>query len=143
MSENQTDKVTVTLKADGSAPWIVIHAATTDEAHAILGEVYSGVQSLAQHAATAGAVLTNEWVAEKTRQQASNPVAAVQQAVQGQVVQQPQAAQQGAFPVTPRCTHGDMVRREGTSAKGPWGAFFCPTPKGTPGQCDPIFDKRK
>jgi hypothetical protein len=39
-------------------------------------------------------------------------------------------------------THGPMVRREGVGARGPWGAWFCPTPKGTLDQCAPVFDKR-
>ena len=40
------------------------------------------------------------------------------------------------------CQHGVMVKRKGTSAKGEWRAFFCPTPKDTPGQCSAIFAKR-
>lgn len=42
----------------------------------------------------------------------------------------------------PTCQHGPMVFRTGTSAKGPWSGHFCPTPKGTPGQCDPRFPPR-
>lgn len=40
------------------------------------------------------------------------------------------------------CKHGPMTKRQGTSAKGPWKAYMCPTPKGTPDQCDAIFLKR-
>lgn len=40
------------------------------------------------------------------------------------------------------CKHGTMLRRTGTSAKGEWRAFFCPTPKDTPDQCTAIFAKR-
>lgn len=40
----------------------------------------------------------------------------------------------------PNCLHGAMVRRTGVSARGSWGAWFCPTPKGTVGQCQAIFD---
>lgn len=39
------------------------------------------------------------------------------------------------------CVHGAMVRREGTNAKGKWAGWFCPTPKGTPGQCPAKFDR--
>lgn len=42
----------------------------------------------------------------------------------------------------PSCVHGTRVARSGTSAKGPWRSYMCPTPKGTPDQCDPIFLKR-
>lgn len=43
----------------------------------------------------------------------------------------------------PSCQHGQRVGREGNGAKGPWRAYFCPTPKGTPDQCDPIWVDRK
>ena len=35
------------------------------------------------------------------------------------------------------CNHGPMVTRKGVGAKGEWKGYFCPTPKGTPDQCDP------
>lgn len=37
------------------------------------------------------------------------------------------------------CKHGEMTFRNGTSAKGPWKGHFCPSPKGTPDQCEPQF----
>lgn len=37
------------------------------------------------------------------------------------------------------CKHGEMTFRTGTSAKGPWKGYFCPSPKGTPDQCEPQF----
>ena len=37
------------------------------------------------------------------------------------------------------CKHGDMTFRTGSSAKGPWKGYFCPSPKGTPDQCEPQF----
>lgn len=37
------------------------------------------------------------------------------------------------------CAHGEMTYREGQSARGPWKGYFCPTPKGTPGQCKAEF----
>lgn len=42
----------------------------------------------------------------------------------------------------PNCAHGPMTARSGTSAKGPWKAWMCPTPKGTPGQCSANFLNR-
>ena len=38
------------------------------------------------------------------------------------------------------CEHGKRVRRTGTNAKGEWVGWFCPTPKGTPGQCKPDWE---
>lgn len=40
------------------------------------------------------------------------------------------------------CKHGEMTRRTGAGAKGPWKAFMCPSPKGTPDQCEPAWIRR-
>ena len=48
-----------------------------------------------------------------------------------------------AAAAVPACQHGPRTPRRGQSAKGPWAAWFCPTPKGTPGQCDAIWVDRK
>jgi len=47
-----------------------------------------------------------------------------------------------AAATVPQCQHGPRTARQGQGAKGPWKAYFCPTPKGTPNQCDPIFLNR-
>jgi hypothetical protein len=63
-------------------------------------------------------------------------------------IQSPAPAPQWAGPVAPaapsgppapQCPHGEKVYREGSGAKGPWKAWFCPSPKGTPGQCKADF----
>lgn len=38
-----------------------------------------------------------------------------------------------------QCKHGPMKLRTGAGAKGPWKAWMCPSPKGTPDQCEPIW----
>lgn len=40
-----------------------------------------------------------------------------------------------------QCIHGPMTKREGTGQWGPYKAYYCPTPKGTPDQCKPIYIK--
>ena len=40
------------------------------------------------------------------------------------------------------CKHGEMSKRTGSGPKGPWKAFMCPSPKGTPDQCEPIWVRR-
>ena len=40
------------------------------------------------------------------------------------------------------CKHGEMTKRTGAGAKGPWKAFMCPSPKGTPDQCEPEWIRR-
>lgn len=43
---------------------------------------------------------------------------------------------------TRMCNHGPMIGRKGSGAKGEWKGLFCPTPKGTVGQCEPIWLNR-
>lgn len=54
----------------------------------------------------------------------------------------PQTFTPSTAPVGRSCKHGPMTKRQGSSAKGPWKGWMCPTPKGTPDQCDPVFLKR-
>ena len=48
--------------------------------------------------------------------------------------------QPAAQPTGPACVHGPRVRRTGNSTRGAWVGWFCPTPKGTPGQCKAEFE---
>jgi hypothetical protein len=82
---------------------------------------------------------------------AGKPVAptpqAVAAAIGGTVVEEKFA------PVTPApaatsagsrtCKHGVMVLRSGISQKSgkPYTGYFCPSPKGTPDQCEPQFSR--
>lgn len=86
---------------------------------------------------------------------AVNAVSIVGAALGGQVVPQQAPPQQGTWsqqgsqqapafaqPQAPEgggkvCIHGPMTLRNGVGKKGPWSAYFCPTAKGTPGQCAP------
>lgn len=45
-------------------------------------------------------------------------------------------------PAGKTCKHGVMSQRSGSGAKGPWKAYMCPSPKGTPDQCDPVWIRR-
>ena len=58
------------------------------------------------------------------------------------VAAEPAAPTAFATATTKQCTHGEMVPKTGSSAKGPWKGWFCPTPKDTPGQCKPEFIDR-
>lgn len=136
------DKVTLTLKADGSAPWIVVHAESAEETHKILDAVVGGAQSIAAHAALAASVLTNLWQDQKGQQPVQNQRATTRESEYGAGATFPTGGATGPDgPMT--CAHGERVYRSGTSAKGPWEAMFCPTEKGTPGQCAPLFKDRK
>jgi len=39
------------------------------------------------------------------------------------------------------CAHGQMTKRAGEGQWGPYKAYYCPTPKGTPDQCKPVYLK--
>ena len=39
------------------------------------------------------------------------------------------------------CRHGEMVYREGVSAKGPWKGYMCAAPKGATDKCATIWAK--
>lgn len=54
--------------------------------------------------------------------------------VPAQVLPQQAPAQPGMA-----CQHGPRTYRNGQGRTGPWAAWFCPLPKGTPGQCDPSW----
>jgi hypothetical protein len=65
------------------------------------------------------------------------PVPAFQPQPAYQPPQMPAAAQGGDGKF---CIHGAMTFRSGTGKTGkPYSAYFCPSPKGTPNQCDPEF----
>lgn len=49
----------------------------------------------------------------------------------------------GAGTANRQCAHGVMTKREGQGPYGPYKAFMCPTPKGTPDQCKAIYLKSK
>lgn len=54
----------------------------------------------------------------------------------------PVTAQGNLGPSSKTCSHGIMTKRTGAGAKGPWKAYMCPSPKGTPDQCEPVWVRR-
>ncbi len=125
-------KITLTAKAGTSfdAPWIVAHVDTVDEGRELLADALDkGLDTdladfskmfQAKYALSSGGL-------------APQPTATRAPA---QPVAQPAPAQPAAGEA---CVHGEMTFREGTSSKGPWTGYFCPSPKGTPDQCSPHF----
>lgn len=55
----------------------------------------------------------------------------------------PTVASPGSAAGSRLCSHGPMVTRKGSGAKGEWKGYFCPTPKGTPDQCTPQWVTKK
>lgn len=60
-----------------------------------------------------------------------------EQALGATAIEQKKSTSSSSGPKT--CKHGEMTFRTGQSAKGPWKGYFCPSPKGTPDQCEPQF----
>lgn len=54
----------------------------------------------------------------------------------------PASPASGSAPTSRVCKHGVMIKRSGQGPKGPWKAFMCSSPKGTPDQCEPIWVRR-
>lgn len=104
-----------------------------DNAHKIV-ETVTALQSVGQVPSLAGHT-AGVSVHQDSASQDSGPVPWSQP--------QQQAAPSFSQPAqaAPVCRHGPMTFRQGTGAKGPWKGYFCPTPKGTPGQCPPQFQR--
>jgi hypothetical protein len=70
-----------------------------------------------------------------------NATAAAVQNIQAQFNATPVAAAPSQFdaPGTKNCKHGVMAFKTGTSARGPWQGYMCPSPKGDPTKCETIW----
>ena len=116
MAANQDTAVQVNYKLpDGTL--INIYAKTVDELEKHLIELADKATIITATAAALGANTTP----------AAN-VAYAKQALGGQEIQADKT-----------CKHGPMQLRTGAGSKGPWKAWMCPSPKGTPDQCEPIW----
>lgn len=137
MSENSTG-VTVTLKAGTGfeAPWIVIHAADTKDA---LAQIDTGDFGSLAERTVAAAEFFRAAHNVKTGLPPTPPPAPAQSDgpswSQPNPTDPPPAPPQGKM-----CSHGAMVYREGSSARGPWKGYFCPLPQARKvEQCKPEF----
>lgn len=118
-------KVSVTLKGGSGfdAPWIVLYGDTPAEVASQMDEELAAL-------ATKTAKVAKFFQAQVGPSQAGRPQPG-----------KPEAASQAPGGETKSCSHGEMVFRSGVNAstKKTWKAYFCPTPKDTPGQCKPEF----
>jgi len=70
---------------------------------------------------------------------AAPSVASVAAAFGGTPVQSPSNPAPASSGSANTCKHGAMTYKTGTSTKGPWQGWMCPTPKGAPDKCDTIW----
>lgn len=132
------EKVVLTFKGGTGydAPWIVVRGHSLADAAdqlkgenaKILAQLMSDVQRAGRKFAELGGALPAAAPAQPQYQQ--------------------QAPAQGAPPAgamtapngeARHCAHGAMAYKNGNKNGKFWQGFFCPTPKGTPGQCKPQF----
>lgn len=164
-------KLNATLKggAGYDAPWLTIGSDDPNELHALVTK-FAGVDPSVDTGAAIVAAATKFqgfWTAKDTlgaqvvspqpqgfttQQQAAvqgyqqaatqaAPVGPATQYITGQQAAPQVPQQQAATPPGPSCQHGPMTFRSGNKNGKAWSAYFCPTPKGTPGQCDPVWNK--
>jgi hypothetical protein len=106
--------------ADGTL--INLYAATVTELETGLADLAMNSLNIKTTAAELGSVKSSA---------PAPTVASIAQAFNATVVPPAGGAQS--------CAHGEMVFKTGTSTKGPWKGYMCPTPKGAADKCDPIF----
>lgn len=131
--EGDPDGITLTFKGGSGfdAPWIVIHASDLDGAEDYFtDENKARLASLMKNVQSAGEYFVSQAPAGKSQGGGGQ--------AQGGGQRQPQ--QQAPNGETKYCKHGEMQFKTGVSKAGKaWKGFFCPTPKGTPDQCDAQF----
>jgi len=155
---DDTAALTVTMKAGTGydAPWVVVRADNANQLHERLDAVRPGFPVISEVATELAAIFATAKGLGATEIPTDTPppniipVATPQQAwaatppaqAQQSWVAPPQAAAPAAqAPVQggKTCIHGAMSFKSGTKNGKPWSGFFCPTPKGTQGQCDPVW----
>jgi hypothetical protein len=139
--------VQVTIKPPAtaaSAPWLNFQAQDKAELVAQILDAFPTVGNMDDSLSNLVAQAYLEYGAVLTAAIGLQAPAAPQTAS----IQSPGPAPQWAGPVAPaanvgppapQCQHGEKVYRTGTGSKGPWRAWFCPSPKGTPDQCKAVF----
>jgi hypothetical protein len=124
-------KITTTFKggAGFDSPWVVIHSNDLDDAlDQVSGDNASKLALLMERVHKAGKHFTS-------LQPAAAPGAVAAPAPRSAP---PQGASSAPGGETRQCKHGQMTYKTGFSAKTnkTWQAFMCPSPKGTPDQCE-------
>jgi hypothetical protein len=137
--------VQVTIKGPATisqAPWLNFQGQSVDEVKEQILEVFPGTEfdSFAELVSKVyveyGAVLS---ATVGLAAPAAPQAASIQS--EGPAPQWATAAPTAAngAPPAPQCQHGEKVYRSGVGKNGAWTAWFCPSPKGTPGQCKAQF----
>ena len=158
---DETAALTVTMKAGTGydAPWVVVRADNANQLHERLDAVRPGFPVISEVATELAAIFATAkglgatevpQIGAAIPSPVVAPVATPQQAWAATPPAQAQqswvAPPQAAAPAAPApvaggktCIHGAMSFKSGTKNGKPWSGFFCPTPKGTQGQWEPVW----
>jgi hypothetical protein len=60
----------------------------------------------------------------------------------GATISEPKPVVSAPSAPAPSCKHGTRKHKSGAGSKGPWQAWMCPSAKGTPDQCEPMWIRR-
>lgn len=142
MAANTDTKLQVNFKlADGT----LINLYATNQAE-LEGQI-AAVRDLAQQIIGAATLLNTRSNVGAITYGYSQTEKAIQDSLGGQLVgsipaaHQPMPEQPNSFNVR-ECIHGERVFRESKPGSAKiWKGYFCPSPKGTPNQCEPNFVK--
>lgn len=124
---SQTAKLQVNYKlADGTL--INVYADSVDE----LADLLKGLSDVTHAISSTSAALTGG--------STSSAVSMVAASLGGEVISNSMMPVHGATVPDGFCRHGKLVYRESKpGAPKTWKGWFCPSPKGTPDQCEPKF----
>lgn len=134
--ETATDRTGMTLTFKGGsgfdAPWIVAHVADLQAADDLLsGENQDQLKRVMERSQSAGAFFASKAPTRPATESGAG-------ARSGNTTAAPAASQAAPGGEERFCKHGPMSFKSGVSQKTGkvWKAFMCPSPKGTPDQCD-------
>lgn len=133
-ADNTNTGLTLTFKGGSGfdAPWIVLHAADLAAADDFLAEENRDLlKSVMERTQQAGSFFVS-------KAPGGSSGGAARPAAGGNPRQAPAGAEAAPGGEARVCKHGDMTYKSGVSAKTgkAWKAFMCPSPKGTPDQCE-------
>jgi hypothetical protein len=153
VTEDNTVEGTSTIKFGGgyNAPWFVARGSVQEQGEQLVQAFGLEVRpdiTLAEIIVASASAANALWAA-------ANGLGATPEGAQAPQQQAPQSrgwgggsqgrsgASDGAPAGVPgqTCQHGQRQYKSGQGAKGPWAAWMCPAPKGTPDQCKPIDAK--
>jgi hypothetical protein len=106
----------------------------------VRGDDYEALQSNVLSAISGGIDKTIAALEEAIIGEVDTNIAYATAALGATVVDKPASTAPGA--PAPSCKHGTRKHKGGQGAKGPWQAWMCPSAKGTPDQCEPMWIRR-